>query len=213
MNFKISDDAKGSVLLKAGIDPDGTNGVDSLLGEFEIPPLPPAGIFDARFILSDSTTSSTTDIRHGTYSGGNEQIHQIQYQSGVETKIVIYYDFGNYSPDQIKARLQDVINGTLIDTIIYGSGSYIIPNPMTFNKLKLTMIYGAPIPLEIPSLSADIPTQFKLEQNYPNPFNGSSVIKYSIAQLSFVTLKIFNSLGEEVELCQSTRKIRSVRMS
>jgi photosystem II stability/assembly factor-like uncharacterized protein len=41
--------------------------------------------------------------------------------------------------------------------------------------------------------------QFKLHQNYPNPFNGFSIIKYSIPQLSNVTIKIFNTLGEELE--------------
>jgi len=42
------------------------------------------------------------------------------------------------------------------------------------------------------------PGSYNLAQNYPNPFNSSSVIKYTIPQLSQVTLKIFNALGEEV---------------
>ena len=36
-------------------------------------------------------------------------------------------------------------------------------------------------------------------QNYPNPFNPITIIKFSIPQSSFVSLKIFTSLGEEVE--------------
>ena len=44
-----------------------------------------------------------------------------------------------------------------------------------------------------------IPTEFSLEQNYPNPFNPSTNIKYTISSRQFVTLKIFNSLGEEIE--------------
>lgn len=42
-------------------------------------------------------------------------------------------------------------------------------------------------------------TEFILHQNYPNPFNGFSIIKYSIPKLSNVTIKIFNTLGEELE--------------
>lgn len=44
-----------------------------------------------------------------------------------------------------------------------------------------------------------IPTKFSLMQNYPNPFNSHCVVKYSIPKTSQVSLKIFNTLGEEIE--------------
>jgi photosystem II stability/assembly factor-like uncharacterized protein len=45
-----------------------------------------------------------------------------------------------------------------------------------------------------------------LLQNYPNPFNNSSVIKYSIPKSSQVTLKICNTLGEELEILVNEEK-------
>ncbi|MGE5861224.1 MAG: T9SS type A sorting domain-containing protein, partial [Ignavibacteria bacterium] len=44
----------------------------------------------------------------------------------------------------------------------------------------------------------ELPTAFSLQQNYPNPFNPGTKIIYSIPQASFVTLKIYDILGNEV---------------
>jgi len=51
---------------------------------------------------------------------------------------------------------------------------------------------------EVVEVEIGLPTEFSLEQNYPNPFNPSTKIKYSIPQDAFVSIKVFNVLGEKV---------------
>jgi len=40
---------------------------------------------------------------------------------------------------------------------------------------------------------------FRLEQNYPNPFNPSTTISYQLPKAEFVTVKIFDTIGNEVK--------------
>jgi hypothetical protein len=46
--------------------------------------------------------------------------------------------------------------------------------------------------------SGVIPSAFALHQNFPNPFNPSTSIEFALPKSGFVTLKIYNTLGEEV---------------
>ncbi|MDI6765689.1 MAG: T9SS type A sorting domain-containing protein [Bacteroidota bacterium] len=60
----------------------------------------------------------------------------------------------------------------------------------------------------------EIPSMYTLHQNYPNPFNPTTTISFELPVDAFVTLKIYNLLGQEVaslldreELYEGTQEI------
>lgn len=56
-----------------------------------------------------------------------------------------------------------------------------------------TYAYSQEVEVEIST-----PLTFSLEQNYPNPFNPTTTIGYSIPSNNFVTIKLYDILGNEV---------------
>ncbi len=69
-----------------------------------------------------------------------------------------------------------VLRGCVIDSIVYGDTTTIVDVE------------------EIPNQELT----YDLEQNYPNPFNAITNIKFSIKKASNVKLKIYNTIGEEL---------------
>ena len=55
----------------------------------------------------------------------------------------------------------------------------------------------APLPRLVNTNEGQVPEEFSIS-NYPNPFNPSTQIKFALPQNSFVTLKVYNAIGEEV---------------
>ena len=51
---------------------------------------------------------------------------------------------------------------------------------------------------EIHSNTMYIPTEFKLKSAYPNPFNPITTLEMEIPQTGFVSVKVFNLVGQEV---------------
>jgi poly(beta-D-mannuronate) lyase len=77
------------------------------------------------------------------------------------------------------------------------SSSPIILKPLTAGSVGP---YKDDSVLSIKSDNSKGPDKFILFQNYPNPFNPTTEIRYSIPKDNMVEIKIFNSLGKEIQM-------------
>ena len=57
---------------------------------------------------------------------------------------------------------------------------------------------GPPVGIEI--ISTEVPDEYKLYQNYPNPFNPTTKINYDLQVTNYVSLKIYDVLGNEIAI-------------
>ncbi len=58
--------------------------------------------------------------------------------------------------------------------------------------------YMEKVETEIVYENPNVPTNYSLSQNYPNPFNPATLIKFSIPKDEFVTIKVFNIIGQQI---------------
>ena len=81
------------------------------------------------------------------------------------------------------------------DSFVYDSGLITIPGVKVYkDSSRLSITYSRVSVAE----QGRLPREFSLDQNYPNPFNPSTAIRYALPHTSFVTVTVYNTLGQQV---------------
>jgi hypothetical protein len=96
-------------------------------------------------------------------------------------------------------KINAAFRDSVLDTISFASKT-----ALSGVKRLLDVPYMHPTPGAEPQILPNIlaletiPERFELEQNYPNPFNPATTIGFTLPSTAYVTLKIYNILGQEV---------------
>lgn len=150
----------------------------------------------------------TNDFDGTSISGQNRTDYIMDVQS--TGSIVSHIDTFNVAPIAIKST-----KGGSVDTLtIYGyDPMYEDPDNFNYTLMTGSPVYGLGYmgahlgdlrwatnpPSSVEEEVIGIAEDYLLEQNFPNPFNPSTKITYSIPTSGFVSINVFNLLGQKVE--------------
>ncbi|MBX7042955.1 MAG: T9SS type A sorting domain-containing protein [Ignavibacteria bacterium] len=172
----ISDAGNKSDSLRFGISGSGTNLIDSCLGEYPLPPAPPSGAFDCRFVLPNND-GTTRDIRND--SAVNRTWRLTFQPSGSGYPILL-----NWNPPTLPAlgsfTLKDEVNGTIVNINMRTQSSYSLGNSgITSLKIEYVLNSSLSVPVSTGWNMTSVPL-FANDMNYNVLFPGiaSQAYKY-----------------------------------
>ncbi|MCX6162119.1 MAG: T9SS type A sorting domain-containing protein [Ignavibacteriae bacterium] len=195
----ISEGSAGTDTLWFGLDPSATDGIDPFLGESQLPPVPPTGAYDVRFVGTNLTPPPPLgegvkrDYRQGSANYTGLKNHQLKFQrSNQANNISIRYSL----PQGVNGRIFDLYGGVVVNDTIYGTGTVTVTNNVV-TSLQMRVNYN--LATSVNSTFTNIPEDVKLS-NYPNPFNSETKISFAIQKKSDVKISIYSIEGRLVEI-------------
>lgn len=173
----------GSKTLYFGLDPIATNGRDTVLGESELPPAPPTGVFDVRFTIQHLGFPPTfqgldKDYRQGDSGSVGAYVHRLKWQLATGQDTI---KFAWNLPAGVTGTIKDLFGGAFVNVPMVGVGNHTEPSTgFTFTELEMRITYDGSLPIQLAGFSA-------------------SVIEGGRVRLDWTTLTETNNYGFEVQ--------------
>ena len=157
---------------------------------------------NTQILLSGGSVAVTyNDVQNGYTGAGNISAYPIFADTN--------YILANTSPC-IDAGDSSTVYNDLEDSGNPGYGKFpakgTIRNDMGAYGGPGSLLLSNSTVINVNNNNNNIPESFRLDQNFPNPFNPNTIIRFNIKNSRFISLKVYDILGKEVQTLVNDRK-------
>jgi len=145
---------------------------------FEYVPVGDSAIIAFNLISNSSNEINITEIFN------REEFYNIEHE--------FPFILSPYSSESINVKFKPTSDGIFRDTL------HIRSDTDTSRIAQFMLLIGQTDSTVSSITEEHTPNKFILGQNYPNPFNPKTRVKYQIPKISFVTIKVYDVLGNEI---------------
>lgn len=147
--------------------------------------------------LEDSSVSVLANTTLAQCDGFTKDDFGNYYISSWATKSIYRFNSSFYEPPELfYTNSQSPVD------ISYNSVDEILIAPIMFLD-TMVLIPISPVSVDDNNKSRK---KTELNQNYPNPFNPKTTINYAVTESGVVSIKVFNSLGNEIKMLLNEEK-------
>ena len=169
------------------------------LGGFPFPPILSSGADGSGFTVSQRHESLNGYYKFAPQTGDFFDVSVLMWEGGIQGAVIGIGFFSTNAAAADWTQFSTPINYAGPETPDWCTVTIVVGINQKIGGVALVddLAFGGATDVDLLE-DGLIPKQFELQQNYPNPFNPSTNIEYSIPSESFVELKVFDVLGNEV---------------
>jgi lysyl endopeptidase len=150
-----------------------------------------------------SNDPSTVDF-NWTRSGTSPTLNYKFWIKKIGTTVEYIYPSNNNGQDSVKSLRKSFLDSLAVTMGTTGDSVRCSWRVFCYNGLdslvssNTFLVTLKRLPIGIIKIGDNIPDRFALYNNYPNPFNPVTVIRFDVARMQMIKLRVYNYIGQEL---------------